>query len=144
MVERVAQEGIDRLTRFLESYPESTLPLDLFLIADELGDKTGRDRFLEMLCTKLKDKAPKSSLIGQMMREELADPAGHPLDLAAVDRVLGSIPEEKRGNTQFMVGRYLLNRGKRDLAIKYLKPCADSPTTFVWMKAIAAEGLKAK
>jgi tetratricopeptide (TPR) repeat protein len=138
------KKALDRLTRFLETYPESTFVLDMFLISDQLGEKDRRDAYLEQLCTKLKDKAPKSSIIGQMMREELADPADHPLDLAAVDRVLESIPQDKRGNTQFMVGRYLLNRGKRELAVKYLKPCAESPTTFVWLKAIAAESLKAK
>ena len=76
------------------------------------------------------------------MRDELADATHHPLDMAAVDRVLESIPEEGRGNADFLVGRYLLNRGKADLATRYLKRRADSPKTFVWLKAIAADSLR--
>ncbi len=78
--------------------------------------------------TKLRDKAPKTVSLCQMMRDELADASHHPFDMAAVDRVLESIPEDGRGNAEFVVGRYLLNRGKADLAGKYLKCCADSLT----------------
>jgi hypothetical protein len=77
-----------------------------------------------------------------MIRDSLADGGKRPLDLTAVDRVLECIPPETRGNTEFLVGRYLFIHGKRDAARKHLERCADSKPTYSWLRVIAKEGLR--
>ena len=45
--------------------------------------------------------------ICKMIRDSLADGGKHPLDLAAVDKVLDRMPAKNRVNAEFLVGRYL-------------------------------------
>ena len=66
-----------------------------------------------------------------MIRDALADGGEFPLDLAAVDR--RARPDARTGpagTPQFLVGRYLMNRGQAESARKYLQPAAElrSPT----------------
>jgi len=138
------KKALDLLGKSFAANASPATGVHLALIADELGEKARRDAVLEELCTKLRDKAPKTISLCQMMRDELADASHHPFDLGAVDHAIESFPEDGRGNAEFLVGRYLLNRGKADLARKYLKRCADSPKSFVWLKAIAADSLQAR
>ena len=114
------------------------------LLTDELGDKARRDQILEELCTKLKDKAPKTISICQMIRDSLADDGKRPLDLAAVDKVLESIPPANRVSTEFVVGMYLRNRRQPDLARKYLQHVADSPQVYEWVRIIAADAVRSQ
>ena len=107
------------LDLFGKLFAANSLPgtgVNLALIADELGDKARRETVLEELWHQA---AKPGTQDGQSLPDdddELADASHHPFDMAAVDRVLESIPEDGRGNAEFVVGRYLLNRGKADLA----------------------------
>jgi hypothetical protein len=64
-------------------------------------------------------------------------------DLQAIDRVLRSIPDHGRGNTEFVVGLYLRNHGQAGVARTYLEHCANAPGVPEWMRAIAAKALRA-
>ena len=97
-----------------------------FLLADELGDKARRDRMLDELCTKFQGQVPGMVTIGRMIRDALAGGGKRPLDLAAVDKVLDRMPAKTRGNADFLVGRFLLNRGQPESSRKYLQRAADA------------------
>ncbi len=68
--------------------------------------------------------------------------AKHPLDLAAGDKVLDRMPPKNRVNADFLIGRYLLNRGQPELARKYLQGCADSPERHIWTQLVALDSLR--
>ena len=112
------------------------------VVADAMGDKARRDEILAKLTAELKDQAPKSVAICGLIRDSLADGGKKPLDLAAVDAIIESIPAEARGNAQFFVGKYLMNHGKPDAGRKYLRRCADSSATYLWLKLIADAAAK--
>lgn len=113
-----------------------------FLLADELGDKPRRDRLLEELCTKLQRQAPRMITIGHMMRDALADGGKGSLDIAAVDKLLAAMPLRTRGNADFLVGRFLKNRGQTESAQKYLQRAADSSQTSSGLRQIASDSLR--
>jgi uncharacterized protein HemY len=113
-----------------------------FLVADELGDTPRRDHLLEELCTDLERQFPRIVTIGRMMRDALADKGKGSLDLAAVEKVLGAMPARTRGNADFLVGRFLLNRGQAESARKYLQRAADSSQTHPGLRQIAADSLR--
>jgi hypothetical protein len=123
-----------------EMAPSATKGIYIFLLADELGDNARRDEILTTLCTtpELKPKNPEAIRICQLIRDTLADGSGRPLDLAAVDQVLASIPAERRGLNELLVGKYLLKHGNPDAARKHLKRCADTLEASYWSATLAA------
>jgi len=122
--------------------PDSLNAAALMLLVDELGDAKRRGEMLDILINALRDQAPKTAALGELFRDSLADGGETPLDLAAVDEILESIPLELRGNTEFIVGKFLLNRGRIDDARPHLQICADSHKSFAWTRAIAATILR--
>ena len=106
------------------------------------GRRAGRQgpprSLLEELCTNLQRQVPRMVTIGRMMRDALADGGKGSLDLAAVDKVLGDMPAKTRGNAEFLVGRFLKNRGQTESARKYLQRAADSSQTHPGLRQIAA------
>ncbi len=111
----------------------------LMLLADELGNHDRRDQMLDELSIQFKAKWPRMVDIFRLMRESLADGGKRPLDLEAVDRAMEGMPVPARGNAGFLVGRFLINRGKPEAARKYLHQCAETPDSQVWFKAMAAD-----
>ncbi len=73
------QKAIDIMDKVYAADPSPLYGTNRMLLADELGDKARRDQGLEELCTKLKDKVPKTISICQMIRDSLADGSKHPL-----------------------------------------------------------------
>jgi tetratricopeptide (TPR) repeat protein len=127
------------LERAYNANPSLLFGFSLMLVNDELGNHDRRDQLLDDLCTKFQVNWPRVVEIFRMLRESLADGGKRPLDLQAVDRVLESMPAQARGNSSFLVGRFLLNRGRTADARKYLQQCADTPGSQLWFKAMAAD-----
>ncbi len=112
------------------------------LMADELNDKDRRDRMLDTVAAQFQGKVPRMVTICKMIREATARGGEAPLDLAAVDRVLDRMPAKNRGNADFLVGRFLINRHRPEAACKYLGRCADSAETMLWPRLIALDALR--
>ncbi len=123
-----------------EAEPSFANGISAAIVADEAGDSGRRDQLMERLCTAMKEQAPKSAAILQLMRESLA--ASQPLDLAAVDPILASISPEGRGNAEFFVGKFLLNRGRADVGRDHLRKASRSGLTHDWSRQIAATILR--
>src|SRR6185312_3528369 len=113
------KKALDSFNDLYAATPNPSIGLPLLLVADEAGDKARRDEVLKDLCTKMKAQAPKTLAIGELMRGSLAD--DKPLDLKSVDTILESIPPEGRGNAEFFVGKFLMNREQAEDGRKYLQ-----------------------
>jgi tetratricopeptide (TPR) repeat protein len=137
-----SKQALESLEQAQRAQPTAANAIAAFLLADELGEKARRDRLLEELCTKLQRQVPRMVAIGRMMRDALADGGKGSLDLAAVDKVLGDMPARTRGNAEFLVGRFLFNRGQLDSARKYLQRAADSSQTYPGLRQIAVDSVR--
>jgi predicted Zn-dependent protease len=115
--------------------PNPSMGTHLALVADEAGDSRRRDEVMKQLCTTMKDQAPKTLAIFQLMRDALA--ANKPLDLPAVDAILNSIPPEGLGNAELCVGKFLMNHDQPDAGRDHLRKAAASPKTYDWSREIA-------
>jgi tetratricopeptide (TPR) repeat protein len=117
--------------------------LALAMIADEEKDAPRRQELLTELVRRHKEKAPKSLEICKLLLETILDP-DHPgpVDFAALDRLMESIPDEGRGNACFFVGRFLRNHGEAETARKYLGRCRESQHSLGWYRAMAREASK--
>jgi tetratricopeptide (TPR) repeat protein len=131
---------------FAESFEKSTsIPAALALaqIADDQKEPAVRDQLLRTICTKYRDKAPRTLAICQLFLDTLFVPGGKkPLDLAGLKRQVDDFPVEGRGNAAFLVGWCLKNNGDRETAKAYLKYCLESRYTPIWYKQIAIQALK--
>jgi tetratricopeptide (TPR) repeat protein len=137
-----AKQALEALEQAARARPSAANAIAAFLLADELGETVRRDQLLEELCTKLQRQVPRMVAIGRMMRGALADGGKGALDLAAVDKVLGDMPLKTRGNAEFLVGRFLLNRGQQESARKYLQRAAQSGRTDPGLRQIAADSTR--
>jgi tetratricopeptide (TPR) repeat protein len=134
--------ALDSLEQAERARPTPATAIAAFLVADELGDQARRDRLLDELCTKLQRQVPRMAAIGGMMRDALAGNGKGSLDLAAVDKLLGAMPHRTRGNADFLVGRYLLNRGQAESARTYLQRAADSSATQDELRQMAINSVR--
>ncbi|APW60563.1 hypothetical protein [Paludisphaera borealis] len=137
------RKALEALEAAYQAAPRVNLATAIMLVADELGDAARRDSAREDLCSKLKDQAPKTCAICQLICDSLAAETRTPLDLAPVDKILDTIQADARGNAEFIVGRFLLNRGRTDDARKYLQRCADSANGSRWTRTMAAKLVRA-
>ena len=113
--------------------------LCLAMIADDEKDVARRDELLKELVSKYPDKAPKSMAVCRMFLGSIFAPGEPkpPLDAAALDRVIDSLPEENRGHTEFFVGWFLKNHGDPQNAKKYLERCRQSRHSLGWYVYLA-------
>jgi tetratricopeptide (TPR) repeat protein len=118
--------------------------LGLAMIADDEKNTARRDELLGELVTKHKARAPKSLAICQMLVETVlaGEGANQPLDIAALDHMIDSIPEDGRGNIDFFVGWFLKNHGDPKDARKYLERCAQSPQALMWYRHLTRDAVK--
>ena len=88
----------------------------------------------------MRTKPPSRRRSVKLLVETIFDPAGKkPLDIAALDRLIESIPEDGRGNACFFVGWFLKNHGDPKSAKKYLQSCSQSPQSVIWYRYLADE-----
>jgi tetratricopeptide (TPR) repeat protein len=135
-------EALELFEKVYREGPTPVLGIDIFLLADELGRTERRDAVLQDLVTRLKEGAPETISICRMMQESLGKGGKGPLDLAAVDRVIGGLPAEYQTYPEYLVGRYLLNRGQPERAKAYLERARDSKAANVWVRVLAAEAAR--
>ena len=62
--------------------------------------------------------------------------------IVALDRIVSSVPEKSRGNTEFFAGWLLKNHEVPHVARKYFQHCTGSPNTLNWHWFVASDALK--
>jgi tetratricopeptide (TPR) repeat protein len=131
-------------TRAFQNRKSISAAIALSNIADDEKDAARRNELLKELVTNYKDKAPKSIEICRIFLETVFAPDGssRPLDIAAVNQVLESIPEEGRSNAEFFVGWFIKNHGQPSLARKYLMHADRSEHSLSWYSFLAKDALK--
>ena len=131
-------------TRAFQNRKSISAAMALANIADDEKDAAHRNELLKELVTNYKDKAPRSIEICRIFLETVFAPEGssRPLDIAAVDRVLESIPEVGRSNAEFFVGWVVKNHGQPSLAKRYLMHADRSDHTMIWYSLLAKDALK--
>ncbi len=130
----------DSFAKAIEANPAETMAIaHMALVGDELGEADRRDELLTRLCTEHKDRAPKTVELALVFRAWLAGGCKGPVDLAAADRVIASLPADNRGNLEFFAGRVLLLHGEAQAGRALLKRSAAAPKTYEWLRIIAAD-----
>ncbi len=118
------------------------LALNLALLQDQTGAAEERDRTVKHIVDEMKDAGPKTVQICQMLFASLADGAKPP-DLAAIDAMIAPWQPQPRSICEYLVGRFLLNRGRVEDARKYLEYCIDCSVLDPWYRAAAGAWLRA-
>ena len=76
----------------------------------------------------MRPKPPGQRRSVKLLVETTFDPNGKkPVDIAALDQLVESMPAEGRGNASLFVGWFLKNQGDAKSAKKYLQNCSESP-----------------
>jgi tetratricopeptide (TPR) repeat protein len=136
------KEALSWFQKAYQKAPTTHSGACVMLVADEIGETVTRDESLKTLVGKHRSEAPKTVGICEMFLKALEPGKEGSLDVQAIDRVLQSIPDDRRGNTEFIVGLYLRNHGKAGDARTYLERCANAPGVPAEMRAIAARALR--
>jgi hypothetical protein len=136
------RKALANFRKAYETKTSITAAFALVLMADELGDTAQRDAVIDELCTRHRDKAPKSIRILQMLRDSLFRDVPEAPDLNAVDQIIEGSTPEARGNMAFFVGWCLREHGKPEDARAYLERCTHAPNTLNWFRIIAADALR--
>ena len=116
----------------------------LAMILDDEKNVAKRNEMMGELVAKHGDKAPKSIAICRLFLDSVLAPDGtkKALDLAALDGLISSIPEENRGNAEFFGAWFLKNHNHPDEAKKYFRHCTGSRNTMNWYWFLANDALK--
>jgi hypothetical protein len=114
------------------------------MILDDEQNAGKRDELINDLVARHSDKAPKSMAICRQLLDSVSAPDGtkKTLDIASLDRIIGSVPEESRANTEFFAGWLLKNHGDPQSAKKYFEHCISSRNTMNWYWFLANDALK--
>ncbi len=134
-------------SEFAKAYQTRTsisAALNLAMIADDEKNAARRDELLKELVSKYQDKAPKSMATCRILLDSIFAQGATkpPLDTVAIDRLIDSLPAEKRSPTEFFAGWFLKNHGYTQNAKKYLESCHQSPHTLPWYAYLAGAALK--
>ncbi len=140
---RALDKARDALTRAAATDPlDSSILLDLALVADELGDKARRDENFELLWTKHQGQAPRINQVCRVLRKWLAEGSKGEPDLTFVNATIEGTDLDHRGDLEFFVGRLLMEHGKPDLGRPYLQRMSVSPSTSEWLRILAADAIR--
>ena len=110
--------------------------------ADLAGLSEVRDAAIRRFCAMFQATAPKSTRVLEMIRDAVAAKTPGKLDLAAVDKLLDSIPKPRRGNTSFSVAAHLTAAGHLDEARRYWAMVADGNQSNYWWQTFALSTLR--
>ncbi|WP_422928464.1 hypothetical protein [Singulisphaera sp. PoT] len=72
-----------------------------------------------------------------IFRAYLAGPKGQPVDIKALQAVLEPIPRDERHNTEFLVGKILMDHGHPAEGLECIRRCSQSPGTYPPLKMVA-------
>lgn len=129
--------------RAFEKYASVSAALCLALLADDEKDTAKRDAILNEFLTKNANKAPRSAAITRLLVESILSPNGKkPIDLAQLDRLVESVPDDGKGFAYFLAGWFLKNHGDADAAKKYLGRCAEFPKALIWYRYLCDAAIK--
>jgi tetratricopeptide (TPR) repeat protein len=136
-------EAKKTLTEAYTTKPDIRFVLGLAVLADGAKDAPRRDALLTEVVTKYAGRSPKTAAITKLLLESIFNPGGaKPLDVAALDRIVESLPENARGNSCISAALLLKNHADPKTAKKYLELCARSPNTYLWYQCLAQLALK--
>lgn len=131
--------------RLLEPEAESTDRLTtavyIALLYDQVGDAEKRTAMAKRIAD-MKDQGPVTVQIAGMLFDSLGDGA-KPVDLEAIDALVSPMPPSPRAFCEFLVGRFLLNRGRAEDARERLEFCVGTAEMDPWLRAVAASWLRA-
>lgn len=131
--------------RLLEPEAESTDRLTtavyIALLYDQVGDAEKRTAMARRIA-EMKNRGPVTVQIAGMLFDSLGDGA-KPIDLGAIDALVAPMPPSPRAFCEFLVGRFLLNRGRAEDARKRLEFCVGTAEMDPWLRAVAASWLRA-
>lgn len=136
------KRALDDFQRAVKQSNAISSLMQVALVADELQDQALRDSALKTLCTERQKEAPKTVAAFQLFRDALAEGKSGKLDLEAADKLIASTLEQGRGNIEYFVGYFLMNRGDRANAAKYFERASASTQTYFWMKTIATAAVR--
>jgi tetratricopeptide (TPR) repeat protein len=134
------KEALASFKRHYEATPSEWTCLLVMMAADDLGDAKTREEFFKTFISKHRRQGSKWAQIWEMFHQALDQGKEAPIDLKAVDKILESVPVAQRGNTEFIVGRYLANHGKPEDARRYLTITLKSAVAD-WTKAQAGDAM---
>ena len=135
----------EQAIRLLEPEAETTDRLTtavyIALLYDQVGDAEKRTAMATRIA-EMKDRGPVTVQIAGMLFDSLGDGA-KPIDLGAIDALIAPMPPFPRSFCEFLVGRFLLNRGRAEDARKRLEFCVGTVEMDPWSRAVAASWLRA-
>jgi hypothetical protein len=133
------------MSSFRQSYQKAPNPSDcisMILLADQIGDLAESDKLRKALSSELRDKAPKTVSVLELVAEAIKSARACPLNLGAVNEALKTIAADRRPNGECIVGVYLGLHWKRAAARLYLEHCVPALSALEWMRALAAHTLR--
>lgn len=129
-----AMEGAD------DGSSEPGLTTLLVALYDQAGEAEKRDAAFRRSIEAMKDKAPKTTEVYSILLESMAE--GKSIDPGRIEAILGSMQGEYPDPSRLILGRLLLDRGRKDEAKAQLAPCARSPFISDWGRAAAGAWLR--
>jgi tetratricopeptide (TPR) repeat protein len=108
----------------------------LILVSQEISDVASRDEYLDKLLSKHRAQAP----IYCQLLEPLRDKPK--FDLREIDQFLDGLDDDRRGDTEFLVGHLLKHHGKPEDARTYFARSSRSPKTNRWLRVLARDFLR--
>lgn len=132
----------EALRRFPVEVDDLVYLASLAATADLAGLPEPRDAALRRFCDKFQGTAPKSTEIMKMIQKAIADRSPGKLDLAAVDKILDSIPKARKGNSAFSVAAHLTAAGRLDDARRYWTMVAQGRDSNYWWQTFALSTLR--
>ena len=107
------KKALEYLEKAYAESPAFVEGIALILLADELGDAPRRGKMLDDFCNRFAAKWPRVVAIARLFRDANGDAKRRSTSRPSRDSSTGC-PPASRGNTEFLVGKYLLNRGQRE------------------------------
>ncbi|WP_165066043.1 tetratricopeptide repeat protein [Paludisphaera rhizosphaerae] len=121
-IEGDADAALRTLNPGTASTNDLRVAINLALLQDQTGATDERDKTVKRMVDEMKNSGPKTVEICEMLFGSLA-PGAKPPDLAAIDAMIADWTPEPRSIVEYLVGRFLLNRGRIEDARKHLEYC---------------------
>lgn len=127
--------------RFRDNPHDMSVGFLLVLALGRDGDRAALDATLKTIGADPEPDGPKTARILGIFGPWLADGEKSPLDLEPIDAILAEIEPKKRPQTDAVVGLFLNQHGKTDVALNYLQH-ADADGCFAWYRLLVRDALR--
>jgi tetratricopeptide (TPR) repeat protein len=135
------KEAKDLLENLVRAPHDTATQSLLILACDRHGDTAARDSVMRAVADDPKASGPKSAQVIGILAEWLKTGEGSPLDVGAIDAVLGD--KRQTANSCVFIGDLLDRHGKADAARAYLD-AANTPDCYPWFRLLAMDSLRAR